>query len=193
MWKFIFITIPALLAACATTIQPGNPFSDSERRFFDDGLDVVENLDGIQGQFGFEEREALDARCNLSDVIAEITIVSVQDTEGVGGVAEKRIRIKVDRVIYGDMTGDELNLTSSANALGYTLLKRYETSLSGGKLLFLRTFEPAEGSEQSGHHFHLSPDSEAMKKSVVTLIDKRVEAESERRDRKRKPRKSDSD
>jgi hypothetical protein len=180
------LIIVATVAACATTIQPGKPFSDSERRFFDDGMDVVEDVTSIQGQFGFDAREALDARCNLADVIAEVTVVSVQDTAGVGGVGEKRIEVKVDRIIYGDLSAGEVNLISNANALGYTLLNRYESVLNGSKMLFLRTFVSAEENEDIGHHFHLSPGTEAIGRSVATFVAKRIEAESKRRDGKKK-------
>jgi hypothetical protein len=180
---FIF-TVTILLGACATTVIQGRSFSDSERRFFDDGIDVVEDVDSLQGQYGFEEREALDARCNLADVIAEVTIVAVHDNEDAAGVAVKRLEVTINRLFYGEMRSGEFLLSSNANALGYTLLTRHEAALGGRKIMFLRTFFPGEGNDSSGHHFHLTPASDAMKKSVKHFVDKRIGAESKSRGKK---------
>ncbi|MBN2716327.1 MAG: hypothetical protein JXX14_10770 [Deltaproteobacteria bacterium] len=175
---FISLLLIFCMMACATTIQPGKPFDDSERRFFDDGIDVVEDVSSLQGQFGFEEREDMDARCNLADVVGVVEILSVHSNTGADGVEEIRIEVQVKELIYGEMTNRQIQLRSNANALGYTLLNRYESALSGSKILFMRTFHISGESDGTGHHFHLSPLSPAVLSEVKRLVKKRRNAES---------------
>ncbi|MBN2526125.1 MAG: hypothetical protein JXR76_07010 [Deltaproteobacteria bacterium] len=192
---FAIVLLPLVVVGCgATTITPGEPFQPSEQRFFDDGIDVVADINALQGQFGFEAREDMDARCNLADVIAQVTIESVHSSTRGDGVAETLISVKINQIIYGELSTGEFQLRSNANSLGYTLLKRHESAINGEKLLFLRTFEMENETNERGlsgetpvkqtvgHHFHLSPNSSAVLGLVQKYIQKRKGAESGKTD-----------
>ena len=178
-----------IIGGCATTVQPGKPFSDSERRFFDDSIDVVEDINALQGQFGFEAREDVDARSNLADVIAIVDILSVNTSVGAGGQKEMRLDVQVQEVIYGEVTSHQIQLRSNVNALGYRLLERYQAALNGTKVLFMRTFPLTDGEVGVGHHFHLSPNSPSVLKEVAHLIKKRTEAESGKEEKRKAEKK----
>ena len=178
-------TLAGGIGGCAKTVQPGKPFSDSERRFFDDSIDVVEDINALQGQFGFEAREDVDARSNLADVIAVVEILSVNSSVGANSQKEMRLDVQVKEILYGEVTANQIQLRSNANALGYRLLERHQAALNGTKVLFMRTFPLPNAAPGMGHHFHLSPNSPSVRKEVAHLLKKRLEAESGK-DKKRK-------
>lgn len=166
---------------CAKTITVGHAFLDSEKRFFDDGIDVVSGYQEASGQFLFEARQDIDARSNLANVVALVTIVSVQTNDMSGGIEERRIEVNVEQVLYGELQHSKYQLRSASSSLGYALLNRHEAALEGKKILFLRTFPPTENGVD--HHFHLSPGDASVVAEVTPFLKKRLEAEVENKDK----------
>ncbi|MBN2343973.1 MAG: hypothetical protein JXX29_11965 [Deltaproteobacteria bacterium] len=175
MLVWVLLCCGVLTGACSKQVHVvGKPFQPTEERFFDDGMDVIADSSSLSGQFGFETREDLDARSNLADVVALVTVSTVQTNEMASG-AERRIEVTIERVLYGEgFSAASYQLRSGSSSLGYTLLERHESALTGQMLLFLRTFPESEGAD---HHFHLSPASATVLTVVEDYLKKRVEAE----------------
>lgn len=175
LFLFVGVFICVMNIGCAKSVILGNPFASFEEPFFDDGIDVVVDYSTLSGQWAFSAEEELDARCNLSDVVAEVTIVSVQINSDVAGQEERRIEIKLDSFLYGALDTNNFLLISQIDAKGYALLQRHEIALKGKQLLFLRTFplDKENNDGEMGHHFHLSPHAPAILSKTNTLINKR--------------------
>ena len=119
--------------------------------------------------------EELDARANLADMIAVVTVMSVQTNEDIDGKESKKIDITVGDILYGASPSSEFALRSTKDSLGYSLILRHEDSLQGKHIVFVRWFDAEDGS--LGHHFHLSPASEKLLGSVRRMAELREEEE----------------
>ncbi len=173
--SLIFLTI-FTLAGCAGTLTDIREWNPSEEKFFDDGIDIIEDNSKLSGQWAFDAEEELNGRANLADVIAIVTIVAVQTNNNISEVDEKRIEVKIDKLLYGKVKQKHIVLTSRSRTKGYTLINRYEKNLKGRHLLFLRRFKTET---EIDNHFHLSSASSKMEEKVTAIIKKRVKAESE--------------
>jgi hypothetical protein len=171
----------ALLAAGASTgcggasFQTGAPWDPKESRFFDDGVDVIDDMKKIDGEFAYRQEDELTGRTNLADLIAEVEISSMQTTRDVDGGEQKRMDVRILTTLYGASPAETIAFVSGAQSPGHGMILRYEDRLSGRFLAFVRWFEDDRG--KIAHHFHLSPASEKMMADVKARIEKRQAAE----------------
>jgi len=162
---------------CGGAFATGRPWdAAAEATVFDDGIDVLDDPAKLAGEWAFRARQDLDARSNLADMVAVVTIVSVQTTKDVDGTEARRIDARVNDLLYGAAPDRSLALKSSATSLGYSLVTRHEGRLTGSFIVFLRWFEQEDGT--IGHHFHLSPSSPEISEQVRKYVRARVAKEA---------------
>ncbi|MDD5309029.1 MAG: hypothetical protein PHU25_17085 [Deltaproteobacteria bacterium] len=172
-----------LLATCAcagcggAAFATGAPWDPKESRFFDDGVDVIDDMKRIDGEFAYRQEDELTGRVNLADLIAEVEIATLQTTRDMDGGEQKRMDVRVVTTLYGGAPAETITFASGSQSPGHGMILRYEDRLSGRFLAFVRWFEDDRG--RLAHHFHLSPASEAMKADVQARIERRV-AEDEK-------------
>jgi hypothetical protein len=180
MPRSLSILVPSLTAlllatGCGAGFKVGSPWNPNESRFFDDGIDLIKQPSKLGGEWAYNHEEELDARVNLGDLTALVTVLTVQTTTDLEGQEAKRIEAQVTEVFYGTTPTETIFLESTKDSLGYPLIIRHERHLTGEFLAFIRWFDNEDGS--LGHHFHLSPASTEMRKKVQDMIDKRKEEE----------------
>lgn len=157
----------------------GAPWDPSESQFFDDGADVVRDPGALSGEWAFRYRNEMEARIQLSDSITVVEIVTVQTETDISDRQMKRIDVAVVDRLYGSPPENRIALKSPEEAPGHELVVRHERHIRGHFLLFSRWFEePGPSESAAGHHFHLSPASEATLESVRRRIEIRVEEEA---------------
>ena len=167
----------AVVLGCGGGFAVGRPWdAATEATVFDDGIDVVDDLAKLSGEWAFRARRDLDARSNLADTVAVVTIMSIGTMKDVDGSEARRIDGRVERTLYGASPGKNIVLESSASALGNALLTRHESRLTGSYIVFLRWFEKED--ETLGHHFHLSPSSPAIMEVVKENLQARTAQEA---------------
>lgn len=164
-----------LASGCGGGFKVGSPWNPNESRFFDDGIDLIKEPSKLGGEWAYNHEEELDARVNLGDLTALVSVLTVQTATDLEGKEAKRIEAQILEPWYGSSPTETIFLQSSKDSLGYPLIMRHERHLTGKFLVFIRWFDEEDGS--LGHHFHLSPASLEMRKKVQDMIDKRKEEE----------------
>jgi len=179
----------ALLAAGASAgcggagFETGAPWDPKESRFFDDGVDVIDDLKKIDGEFAYRQEDELSGRVNLADLVGEVEISTTQTMRDVDGREQKRMDVRILTALYGGSPDSSIAFVSSSESPGHGMILRYEDRLSGRFLAFVRWFEDDRG--KVAHHFHLSPASETMVAEVKARIEKRkAEEDKSARDAK---------
>lgn len=165
----------SLAAGCGGGFKVGSPWNPNEARFFDDGIDLIKQPSKLGGEWAYNHEEELDARVNLGDLVALVTLLTVQTTTDIDGAEAKRIEAQITESWYGSAPTEKVFLQSSKDSLGYPLILRHERHLTGEFLVFIRWFDEEDGT--LGHHFHLSPASTEMRKKVQDMVDNRKEEE----------------
>jgi hypothetical protein len=112
----LFVSALTLLwtLGCATaSFQAGEPFAPGEARFFDDGIDLIENLESLSGEWGYRAQDDLSGRVQLADLVAVVDIVAVQLSQDVEGKESRRIDLQLKESLLGKSPGDILSLSAS--------------------------------------------------------------------------------
>ena len=163
------------LAGCGGSFKTGDSWDPKESRLFDDGVDLLQDISKLSGQWEYQAEQELEARAHLADMVAVVNILTVQTNEDLEGIESKKIDARIEEIIYGDAPGNDLALKSTSDSLGYSLILRHEQHLVEKHIVFMRWF--TQDDKSLGHHFHLSPASGKLEKIVRKLIATRVKEE----------------
>lgn len=174
---FFFLTV-----SCGGGFKVGEPWNPEHARFFDDGIDRLDDITKLSGKWAFHAEENLNALSSLSDLIALATISTVQTTQTPEGKNQKRLFVQVDKIIYGGTPSESIILNSSNDTKGYALIERHKRQLSGQHLLFVRWFENEDTT--IGHHFHIASPSEKNLEFVKNIVNNRLKEEGIEKDKK---------
>ena len=169
-------------AACGgESYHVGKPWNDEDARFFDDGVDLIENPGITTGIFGFQQKDLLNGRVQLSDFVAIVTVQTVRTTTFSDRSEIKFVDVTIEKTLYGNRPEKKLSLRSEPSSTGYALVSRHEASLSGRFILFSRWFEETSANPSSpktiARHFHLTPASSRMLTEVKLGLARRSQLE----------------
>jgi hypothetical protein len=171
----LLLTVLVSLPGCGGAFKTGESWDPKESRMFDDGVDLLQDISRLSGEWEYQAEQELEARTHLADMVAVVNVLAVQTNEDLEGIESKKIEARIEDIIYGDTPSNDLSLKSSANSLGYSLILRHEQHLVGKQIVFMRWF--TQDDKSLGHHFHLSPSSGKLEKKVRKLIEARVKEE----------------
>ncbi len=169
------MTVLVSLAGCGGAFKTGDSWDPKESRMFDDGVDLLQDISKLSGEWEYQAEQELEARTHLADMVAVVSVLAVQTNEDLEGIESKKIEVRIEDIIYGDAPGNDLALKSTSKSLGYSLILRHEQHLVGKHIIFVRWF--TEDDDSLGHHFHLSPASGKLEKIVRKLIKARKKEE----------------
>lgn len=157
---------------CATgKFRTGEPFQKGEARFFDDGVDMIDDMTRLSGQWAFQANEELEGRVQLADFIAEVNVLAVQTVRDVERREAVRIEVELVDTFWGSAPAEILSLSSPVSSPGHQLVLRHMRRLTGRFMLFIRWFEGEDKGVE--HHFHLSPASLPIKSAVRRRLEAR--------------------
>lgn len=171
----LFIAVLVSLAGCGGAFKAGDSWDPKESRMFDDGVDLVQDISGLSGEWEYQAEQELEARSHLSDMVAVVSVLAVQTNEDLEGIETRKIEARIEDIIYGAAPGKDLVLNSTSKSLGYSLILRHEQHLVGKHIIFVRWF--TQDDKSLGHHFHLSPASGKLESAVRKLIATRKKEE----------------
>jgi hypothetical protein len=141
------------------------PLTADQAQSFEDGVDFVATLEGIEGRWRDDWDKELDVRVGSADLIALVTIRTLRtDTDPEQRITH-RLLAQVERELVGDADG-EIELAVHADARGFTSVHENLGRLSDQQFVaYVR-----RGPEKL--HWHLSPASEP----VVSETESRISA-----------------
>jgi hypothetical protein len=171
----VVISFVAIAGCDKYGFKVGKPWNPEETPFFDDGVDVVDDLADLSGKWRQERERNFDARVQLADLIAEIEILSIQTSSDLESDTAKRIEVRIVEILYGKAPSETISLVSRTHSPGYELVLRHEVHLTGRFFLFVRWFD--DENHQPGNHFHLSPSSEGIRSALENRVVFRKNAE----------------
>jgi hypothetical protein len=176
---FATLFVVCLIGCGAAELNVGAPWNPEDTPFFDDGADLIENPAALAGTWGGRQKNLMEGRVQLADVVALVEIQAVQTDMDADTVRGKRIDVRVTSSWYGTPPSDRMSLQSLIDTPGYELIVRYEKRLVGNYILFFRNFAVDEkgSTRTAGHHFHLSPASKELTEYVKQRLAARKEAE----------------
>lgn len=139
-------------------------FTPRHAALFDDGADLIENPEGLQGRWRSDWEADLDERLAEADWVATGKVATIHVEVDPENRATYHLVFKIDRTLKGEPPGGELSLGSREGAAGYASLQQHRSHLlNRGFVAFVRYVNDA-GTRVP--HFHLMPPSGAILRAV---------------------------
>jgi hypothetical protein len=139
------------------------PLTEEQSKSFEDGVDFVASLEGIEGRWRDDWDKDLEVRVTSSDIIALVTVRTLRtDTDPEQRVTH-RLLARVDRELVGDAKG-ELELSVRADEPGFHSVHSNLARLSDKQFVAYVRRSP------EGLRWHLSPASD----QVVTETESKI-------------------
>lgn len=157
----------ASIAGCGSAATQGkpqvtSPFGVREAQLFEDGVDLIETPEGLEGQWRNDWENDLNERISASDLIASGTVTTLRADVDLEKRTSYRVVFAVERVFKGQKPASELMLVTTAGAGGYGSIERDRQHMLGRSMVVFLKY--AAGPEGQGvvSHFHLSPPSNTV-------------------------------
>lgn len=151
--------------ACAggSSSVPATDYRASDAPLFDRTVDVIAEAPIVEG-----ERTAFDYRVARADLIASIRVQSLH-AEVVKRREAYRLVVKVKDRLKGQ-SSKELVLRVSDDEPGYRSVALHEDRLLHEPFIAFVKWEAVEGSSEPVAHWHLSPDSSAVRDKIDYVL-----------------------
>ena len=132
---------------------------------FDDGVDLIEDPDALQGRWKDEWERELDDRIAQSDFVSTGAVKTIRVEVNPEGRESYHLTFEVDRNLKGNAPRGQISLSSRGGASGYASLDQYRERMLNRELVaFVRYAKEQSGAVVT--HFHLAPPSEAIKRGI---------------------------
>lgn len=167
----------AVTAAAVTS-----PFTDEHAQVFDNGLDLVRDPQALEGTWLSTWESDIDRRVGWSDVVALVTVRTLRTDLDLDRRQTYRLIARVDRVLYGENVGEELELRVQQGQAGYRSIEESERRLLDQQFLVFVKWADEEDSQQ-GHivraRWHLSPATDGVANRARLMLTRRQDAEGQ--------------
>lgn len=166
MRNVTFVCLLLLVAACGASRQApqnGPPLTQAQVQSFENGVDFVASLEGIEGRWRDDWDRDLQERVSSADVIALVTVRALRtDTDPEQRVTH-RVVAHVDRELVGS-ADEDLELAVSTDEVGFNSVHDNLGRMNQKQFVaYVR-----RGPDRL--HWHLSPASE----EVVSATESRI-------------------
>jgi hypothetical protein len=145
--------------------RPRSPFTADDAALFEDGIDLIENPDQLEGQWKTDWDRDLDRRIAQSDFVALGSVTTLRDDSDLESRTSYQIVLAIERTLAGDAHGSELTLISRQGSGGYSSVEKQRKQLLGRKLTAFVKYAAGDG-DSVVSHFHLSAPSSAVLERV---------------------------
>jgi hypothetical protein len=143
--------------------QPGE-FTTEHALLFDDGVDLIENPDALQGRWLSDWQRELDLRLVDADAVASGQVTTVREEIDPEQRASYHLLFQVRKKFKGKLR-DEVSLATREGASGYASVKQHRDNVIGRDLVvFVRYAVAADGAVTP--HFHMMPQSPAVTRGL---------------------------
>jgi hypothetical protein len=159
--------LAAPMAGCGASAVHGkpqvtSPFGVREAQLFEDGVDLIEDPKGLEGQWRDDWENDLNERIAASDLISTGIATTLRTDVDLQKHTSYRVVFAVDRVFKGAKPSSELTLLSIAGAGGYGSIERDRQHMLNRNLVVFLKYADAPDGKGIVAHFHLSPPSEVV-------------------------------
>jgi hypothetical protein len=160
--------IAALLCASACgsdkrVVQPGE-FTKQHELLFDDGVDLIEDPDALQGRWLSDWQRELEQRLEDADVVASGRVTTVREEINPEQRASFHL-LFLKRKAFKGKPRNELSLSAAEGASGYASVQQNrEHVIDRDMIVFVRYAVSADGAVTP--HFHLMPQSKAVMRGL---------------------------
>ncbi len=148
-------------SACASTSKAkisAAPLTADEARAYEDGVDFIATLAGLEGRWRDDWDKDLSVRMASSDAVAIVTVKTVRTDSDPEHRVTHRLLATVDRVIFGDTRGKEMEFTVREGVPGFMSVNDGLSRIQGKSFVAYVKWYQAEGGRVAAH-WHLSPAS----------------------------------
>src|SRR4051794_10753855 len=126
-------------AACGGVKKPAPqqlaPLSEEQARAFDDGVDFVATLEGLEGRWRDDWDHDLSVRVGAAELIAVVTVRTMRtDTDPQQDVTY-RLLGHVERALLGNKPADDVELATMPNDPGYRSVQAGLTRIADQKFI----------------------------------------------------------
>lgn len=143
--------------------EPGE-FTSRHADLFDDGADLIDNPEGLQGRWLSEWGADVSERLAEADWVATGKVTTIHVEVDPENRATYHVVFQVDRALKGEPPRRELSLSSRKGAAGYASLEQHRGHLlDRGFVAFVRY---ASDTGARVPHFHLMPPSGPVLRAV---------------------------
>jgi hypothetical protein len=149
--------------------RPSSEFTTRDTGLFEDGVDLIEDPQGLEGQWRDDWESDLNDRIARSDVIAVGTVNTLRTDLDLEHNTNYRVVFDFERSLQGEPPSNELNLASRTGAPGYSSIDRdHDKILNRRFIVFMKYAPGSEGDEEAViAHFHLSPLSQVVLERIT--------------------------
>lgn len=158
MRRFSLVCALVWATACggAKAPTPSMPLTESQERAFDNGVDFIASLEGLEGRWRDDWDRDLTERVVGADVIALVTVETLRTDTDPQQRVTYRLLSHVDRVLVGQPRGKELELEANPDQPGFSTLHDNPARLTDKQ--FVAYVRPGP----DGPRWHLSHASEPV-------------------------------
>lgn len=172
MQKLPLVGSLLLLLACggpSAAPKTAPPLTEEQAKSFEDGIDFVASLEGIEGKWRDEWDRELQIRVGAADLIALVTVRTLRTDTDPEQKVTHRLHARIDRELVGDV-GEEIELAVRADQPGFNSVHQNLARIGDKQFVaYVR-----KGPERL--HWHLSPASEEVVSETERTITMRRSA-----------------
>jgi hypothetical protein len=141
--------------------QPKSEFSVQDAALFEDGVDLIEDPNQLEGQWRTDWDRQLDQRIAQSDLVALGTVTTLRADVDLEQRTSYQVVVAVERTLEGKASGGDLNLVTRQGSGGYAGIDSHSTQLLNRKVVAFVKY--AAGPDNAViAHFHLSVSSQPV-------------------------------
>lgn len=171
----LIVTLASASLGCggaAPQAQVSSPFTQEHARYFEGGIDFVDDPTTLTGRWREEWLAELDTRIEHSDAVAKVSVETVRTAWDLDR-RKLQLELTVSSVLHGVLPMGNLTVSSQEGEPGYPSVKSNEARLLHATyILFVKWSKDEDG--QLIPHWHLSPDSEQVTSTVQSRLEMRA-------------------
>lgn len=166
------LCIVLCIAACAKTAQTSvatAPLTPEQLQAFDDGIDFVASLEGLEGRWRADWDRDLHTRVGSANLVALVTVRTLRTDTDPQQQITYRLVAQVDRELVGKQRDKELELAVRADELGFSSVHENIGRITDHQYVAYVKAGP------DGPSWHLSPASTEVvneTESKITQLDR---------------------
>lgn len=136
-------------------------FGETDAAFFDDGVDLVRDPQGVGGLWQQDWERELGERVTRGDLVAVGLVHTLRTDLDLDRRTSYRLVMSVERTLKGEAPSGDLTLVSREGARGYASVHgNHEGVLQQRFVVFAKRYRDAVGGIVT--HWHLSPASDVV-------------------------------
>jgi hypothetical protein len=151
-----------MLCACAGSAAGGahveSPFTDADAKLFEDGVDFLADPDALAGRWAVDWETEMRGRVAASDLLAVVTVTALRTDIDPQQRTTYRLVAKASDVWKGQAPSDDLSLSVSQDAVGFSSVDGDRGRILNQQfLVFVKWYVNPSGTVSA--HWHLSTAS----------------------------------